>query len=262
VLGRLIYGVLAKAALYRWVAPAAAHVFVQSERMKADVAAMGTPLERITAVPMGVSVEAFGHVAAVDDPRLNDRKVLVYVGAMDPERKPEMMTGALATVARAGVDALLVLVGAAAAPDRRRIERAAEREGVADRLLFTGRLPLAEALGYVRRADVCLAPFPLVPPTYLSATPTKLVEYLAMGRPVVASEHPDQRRVIEASGAGVVTADADAFAAAILALLADPAGAEAMGARGPGWVAAHRDYRVINAAVEAVYDRLWRPSGD
>ena len=109
----------------------------------------------------------------------------------------------------------------------------------------------------MRRADVCLAPFPTWPPHYLSATPTKLVEYLAMGRPVVAGDHPDQRRVIEESGAGLIApATAEGFAAAITHLLAAPAEAEAMGARGPAWVAEHRDYAAISEAVAEVYDRL------
>ena len=257
-IGRLIYATLATAALDRWVLPGADHLFVQSERMKAQAAAKGVPPERITAVPMGVSVEAFRHVLPADDPRLRGRKTLVYVGALDPERKPEMLVDALARVAKA-FDAVLVLVGEAKPLDRRRIERAAEKNGVVDRLLFTGQLPLAQALGYVRRADACLAPFPLWPPTYLSATPTKLVEYLAMGRPVVASDHPDQRRVIEGNGAGVIVpANAEAFAEAIAAFLADPPRADAMGARGPAWVAAHRDYAVISRTVAAVYDRLLR----
>jgi glycosyltransferase involved in cell wall biosynthesis len=260
-LGRLIYGTLASTALYRWVLPAAAHVFVQSERMKAGVAAKGVLPQRITAVPMGVSLEACRHVAAAEDPRLQGRKVLVYVGALDPERKPEMLADALARVEMAGFDAVLVFVGEAGSADRRRIECVAEREGVADRLLFTDRLPLLEALSYVRGADVCVAPFPVSPPTYLSATPTKLVEYLAMGRPVVAGDHPDQRQVIEASGGGVIVpATAEAFAAAITALLADPAGAEAMGACGPAWVAAHRDYAILSRTVEAVYDTLLHQS--
>jgi glycosyltransferase involved in cell wall biosynthesis len=260
-LGRLVYGAAAAAALYRWILPSAAHVFVQSARMKEDVAAKGLPPDRMTAVPMGVSVQAFRHIAPAADPRLEGRKVLVYVGALDPERKPELLADALGRVATAGFDAVLVLVGETATADRRRIEQAAARTGVGDRLLFTGRLPLAEALGYVRRADVCLAPFPVWPPTYLSATPTKLVEYLAMGRPVVAGDHPDQRRVIESSGAGVIASPGcEAFAAAILGLLADPVRAEAMGARGPPWVAAHRDYAHISRTVEAVYDRLLRRS--
>ena len=153
-----------------------------------------------------------------------------------PNESRKMLVDALARVAKA-FDAVLVLVGEAKPLDRRRIERAAEKNGVVDRLLFTGQLPLAQALGYVRRADACLAPFPLWPPTYLSATPTKLVEYLAMGRPVVASDHPDQRRVIEGNGAGVIVpANAEAFAEAIAAFLADPPRADAMGARGPAWV--------------------------
>ena len=258
-LGRMAYGALAMTLLYRWVLPGASHVFVQSERMKADVAAKGLPQDRITPVPMGVSLDVHNRYAIrpSDDPRLLGRKVLVYVGALDPERRIERLAAALGSVVGGGHDAVLVVVGEANGPDRRRIERAAAGSGVLDRLLFTGRLPLVEALGYVRRADVCLAPFPVWPKTYLSATPTKLVEYLAMGRPVVATDHPDQRRVIEESGAGVIVdPTAQAFAAAITPLLSDPEGAEAMGALGPPWVAAHRDYAAISRAVTLVYDAI------
>jgi glycosyltransferase involved in cell wall biosynthesis len=182
--------------------------------------------------------------------------VLVYVGAIDPQRHIHRLVRALAEVAGAGFDAVLVIVGRAEGEDRRRIEAAADGEGVADRVVFTGHLPLAEALAYVRRADVCLAPFP-VDPTYLSATPTKLVEYLAMGRPVVATDHPDQRRVIEDSGAGtIVEASAAALARGVIHLLRDPGRAEAMGARGPAWVAANRNYAVLSEDVRRVYDGL------
>jgi glycosyltransferase involved in cell wall biosynthesis len=84
-----------------------------------------------------------------------------------------------------------------------------------------------------------------------------------MGRPVVASGHPDQRRVIEESGAGVIApATAEGFGAAILAFLNDPKMAEITGGRGPAWVAAHRDYAVISKRVAAVYDRLLGRAGE
>jgi hypothetical protein len=35
------------------------------------------------------------------------------------------------------------------------------------------------------------------------ASPTKLVEYMALGKAVVANDHPDQRMVLEQSGAGI-----------------------------------------------------------
>jgi len=196
-------------------------------------------------------------IAPVNDSRLEGRKVLVYLGSLDPERTIEVLVQALALVTAEGLDAVLAVVGVAPDADRRRLERGADRQGMSERLIFTGHLPLIEALAYVRRADVCLAPFPTWPALYLSATPTKLVEYLAMGRPVVASDHPDQRRVIEQSGAGLIVSNGpESFAAAILGLLANPGDAEAMGARGPAWVAAHRDYAVLSRTVAEVYDRL------
>lgn len=258
-LARFAYGAAAALVLDRFVLPLASHVFVQSERMKADVAAKGVPPERMTAAPMGVSVDLYNPatIPPTDYPRLEGRKVLVYVGALDPERQIQVLVGALAMIVERGVDAVLVLVGAAPEAQRLRLNDEARRRGVTDRLAFTGHLPLIQALAYVRRADVCLSPFPVQPPTYLSATPTKLVEYLAMGRPVVASDHPDQRLVIEDSGAGLIsTFTAEGFAAAIGVLLADLEAAEAMGARGPQWVAENRDYAAISKTVAEVYRRL------
>jgi glycosyltransferase involved in cell wall biosynthesis len=129
---------------------------------------------------------------------------------------------------------------------------------VADRLIFTGHLPLARALSYVRRADVCLSPCP-AHPLLVVGTPTKLVEYLAMGRPVVANDHPDQREVLEASGAGVITdLSPEGFAEAIAILLSDKAAANSMAVRGPPWVAAHRSYAIHAELVGSIYSKLIR----
>ena len=261
---RLAYAALAEHVLYRLVLPRAQHVFVQSERMRTDLAAKGVRRDRMSAAPMGVSLSIYDarQIAPSQDPRLMGRRVLAYLGALDPEREIEMLVAALGIVARRGFDAALVIVGSASPADRRRLGQAAADQDLGDdRLVFTGHLPLAEALTYVRRADVCLAPFPVWPETYLSATPTKLVEYLAMGRPVVATDHPDQRRALEESGAGmIVDRTPEAFADATCRLLGDPAAAEAMGARGPAWVAANRHYAAISARVGSVYDRLLKRS--
>jgi glycosyltransferase involved in cell wall biosynthesis len=256
-LARLGYAAAGGWVLRRMVLPHADHVFAQSEAMKADLVADGVDPACVTAVPMGVSLAAYSvaTIPRADDPRFEGRRVLAYLGSIEADRPIEVLVDMLGRLT-GRFDAALVVVGAAEAADRARLEALAEARGVADRLIFTGHRPLAESLAYVRRADICLSPFPVSPP-YRSATPTKLVEYLAMGRPVVASEHPDQRRVIEASGAGlVVPLDAGAFAEAAAALLADPERAEAMGARGPAWVAAFRDYAAISKTVAAIYDRL------
>ena len=80
--------------------------------------------------------------------------------------------------------------------------RRRERLGIADRVVFTGALPRDEAFAYVRAADVCLSP--IYPSPMLDvASPTKLVEYMALAKPVIANEHPEQTQVLDASGGGL-----------------------------------------------------------
>ncbi len=116
--------------------------------------------------------------------------------------------------------------------------------------MFVGQLPREEALAYVREADVCASPF-FPSPVLRSASPTKLIEYMAMGKAVVANDHPEQARVIAESGAGLcVPWEEEPFAAAIAALLEDPRGARRMGECGRRWVIDHRAYNVIADTVE------------
>ena len=245
---------------YRVVMRGADQIIVQSDRMKADLVRRGIKPGKIVPVPMGVSTEIY-HPAAVapaDDPNSSGAAVLVYVGTCLPVRRIDIMVRALADLVRRGRDAMLVIVGDVRPEDATRLRAVAAEEHVADRLVFTGRLPLVQALGYVRRATVCLAPCPK-DPILLPGTPTKLVEYLAMGRPVVANDHPDQMHVLHASGAGLVAPlSPRGFADAIDQLLADPAAAEAMGERGPAWVAANRSYDVLSTRVFAAYTSLLR----
>ena len=69
---------------------------------------------------------------------------------------------------------------------------------------------------------------------YDRAVPTKLVEAMAAGRPVVASDLGRMGAMVRAAGCGLVVppADAPAHAAAIARLLGDPEEASRMGAAG------------------------------
>jgi glycosyltransferase involved in cell wall biosynthesis len=209
---------------------------------------------------MAVSVDRFNplSIAPTGDRRLDGRNVLLYMGTSLPGRRIDVIVRALGAVVRKGHDAVLVLLGDTRPTDRDSLLDIAREEGVVDRLIFTGHLPLAQALGYVRRADVCLSPCP-PSPMLVVGTPTKLVEYLAMGRPVVANDHPDQREILEASGAGLITdLSPEGFAEAITILLSDRTAAESMAVRGPPWITAHRSYAMLAEVVSSVYSELIR----
>jgi len=233
-------------------------IFVQSEIMRQEVSAKGIEADKIMPVPMAVNVARYNPVAIAPtgDPRLAGRKVVVYVGSLEPQRQPLMMIDALAAVARDEPAATLVLVGDRDPETAEAMSARARDRGVEDRIIYTGRLPLEEALAYVARADVCLALYP-VTDLLVSGTPTKLVEYLAMGRPVVGNPHPYQSEVIEATGAGIVAdMTPEAFAAAVVSLLRDAEGANARAAAAPAWIRTNLSYEVTAERVGAVYARL------
>jgi glycosyltransferase involved in cell wall biosynthesis len=253
-----LYAALAKRVLYHLVLKRADHVFVQSELMRESLLALGVPAAKVTAVPMGVNVDRFSPctIKPIDDCRLGTAKAFVYVGTIEPIRQVDMLVHVLKHVTQSGYDARLVIVGGARPIDRCRMQDIAAQIGISDRLLFTGHLPLEVALRYVRRADICFSPYP-AHPLLLTGTPTKLVEYLAMARPVVGNIHPDQKAILGSSGAGLcVPLSVPDFTQATLALLGDPAAAEHMGSLGPRWVAEHRAYANILSGVLSRYEKM------
>lgn len=249
-----IRGHIFKFVLYRILMRAADHVFVQSEQMRRDIEAEGVPRWKMTAVPMGIKSSGFASKSRSYERKLipQGEKCFLYLGTLTHLRRLDFLVRVLARVREKVPDARLYFVGQGADPkDERLLMAEGSRLQVTDAMIFTGQLPWAEALKYVAEANVCVSPFYPIP-ILNSTSPTKLVEYMAMGRPVVANDHPEQRLLIEESHAGFcVPWDEGHFADAIVRLLKDPQLAEEMGGRGPEYVARHRDYKIIADLVES-----------
>jgi glycosyltransferase involved in cell wall biosynthesis len=251
VRGRL-YGFL----LYRWILPGCDHAFVQTQRMKQHIINLGIAPEKMTPVPMGVEP---GELTRALGRRKRDRAesqfVIAYLGTLNRQRRLEILIDTLALVRQAGVDARLVLVGdGERLEDRALLERRAALANVANHLVITGFLPREEALAEVARADVAVSP--IVRTRVLEmGSPTKLVECLGLGVPVVANDHPEQAMVLKESRAGVcVPWDARHFARGVLWLAKQgSANRRLMGERGKRWVFEHRNYRRIADEVEGCY---------
>ena len=93
---------------------------------------------------------------------------------------------------------------------------------------------------------------------HVESQPNKLFEYLAAGLPVVASHFPLWREIIEGARCGLVVdpRDSGAIASAIDWLLAHPAEAEAMGARGREVVRQRLNWSQEEAALLECYARI------
>lgn len=242
--------------LYKVVFTLADRVFVQSEQMKADVIGHGIAEDRITPVLMGVRLDVVRTAEAARAPKTK-RPLLLYLGTLERSRHMEMLVDMLAIVKRHFPGAMLRYVGGGDVPgDENVILARAKTQGVNDSVTTTGMLPMEEAWQHVEEADICFSPFyPM--PILLSTSPTKLIEYLAMAKCVVANDHPEMTQVMRDSGVGqTVPWGADAFAAEVFRLLNDPAGSQDAAARGPDYVRSHRTYDVIAAKVDSAYRKL------
>jgi len=248
----LVQGILGKWLLYRIVFPCADHVFVQTRQMQKVLAMQGIPMSQMTPVPMGVDTDAVGreNIQPANDPRLIGKRVVAYLGTLDPGRQIEVLFHMLVLCKQTVPDILLVLVGDTSdAAHRDWLQQEASRLGVADDVLWTGWLPSSAAWSYMRTAEIGLSP---IPRGYLldMGSPTKAMEYMALGLPIVANDNPDQAQVIEESGAGICTSlDGESFAQAVVSLLNSPETMRQMGINGREYAVSKRDYNSIARKV-------------
>jgi len=252
-LAALLRGRIMGFLLYRVVLPRADHVFVQSERMRLDVGLKGIRLDRMTPVPMGFDAEILpaNHAATAEVHR--QRPTFVYLGTLNRMRSPELMIEAIDIVRREEPSALLLLVGDAdEEADRKWLRNLIHDHGLSNHVHLTGWLPMAEGWSQTAGCLAGLSPFPRNA-ILESASPTKAVEYFALGLPVIANDQPDQATVLAGAGATCTPLSAAGFAAAMLDVIAFPDKYRKQGLAGKKWVHTHRSYEVIAKTVAAVY---------
>jgi glycosyltransferase involved in cell wall biosynthesis len=118
---------------------------------------------------------------------------------------------------------------------------------------FTGRIPDEDLLRYLSTADVCLSPDPLNPLNDVS-TMNKIMEYMAMARPIVSFELREAR--VSAGDAAVYAPanDESEFAKRISYLLDDPDIRRQMGELGRDRVAGALSWEHSKTSLIAAYN--------
>lgn len=235
--------------LYRILFRLSTHAFVQSERMKLDTSLYGIQPHRLTVVPMGIR-EAEISVDPTSSLSRVRRHCIGYLGSLAGARRLGFLLEVLARLQSIVPDATLLFVGGDEGGDAESaLFRLAREYGVADSITVTGHLPRARALEALSAAQVCVSP--LYPtPALLAASPTKLIEYFAVPRPAVVTDHPEQTKVIADSGGGLsVPYDVDAFTYALLTLLCDNSLCTRMANAGRQFILRERTYTRIADTV-------------
>lgn len=190
---------------------------------------------------------------------LGNSKVIIYVGVIGKPRYLRLLIEAFSKVKETRRDVRLLMVGDGT--DRKNLENLVGELGIEDAVIFTGQVRQAEVPNFIAAADVGMDPRP--PAYYYKASsPIKIFEYMAMGKPVVASKEVfENKEVLEQSRGGIlVSYTPDAFASAIIKSLDNPDAAAEMGRRGKEWVAKNRSFEVLARRLEEQYIHLLKHS--
>ncbi len=136
---------------------------------------------------------------------------------------------AVEALARLPRDVRLVMVGDG--EQRLACESLAESLGVAERIEWTGVLPRSAALRRLAECDILLSPHTPLPNQPFFGSPTKIFEYMALARPIVASRLGQLGEVLEdrVTARLVTPGDVEEFAGAVTEILGSPDRGSALG---------------------------------
>ena len=127
----------------------------------------------------------------------------------------------------------------------------ARSRGLADIMTFTGRVPFSDAPYYLAACDLAVAP-----KNSISAGSGKLLNYMAMGLPVVAYDTPVNREYLDDLGVYAPIGDVAAFSEAIIALSQDQRLRADLGQRLRQRVVENYSWEVAAERVARVYEML------
>lgn len=241
--------------LCKWIMSKADLVLPISKWMKQDLVKKGIPKEKMIVFPMGVNIEPLSlkisGVNVREKLKLNNFPTIIYAGTMGKVRDLSFLLRTLVKAKEKIPDIKLLMVGEG--DDRTQLEKLAQSSGIKENVIFTGQVPRSQVPEYIAAADVGISPVPPLPIFQISS-PTKLIEYMGMGKPVIGNDIPDQKEVIADSGGGIcVGYYEEEFAKAIIGLLNNPRKAVEMGNAGREWIEKNRSYKVLADKIEQRY---------
>ncbi len=184
-----------------------AHVlFTVSKQVKAYALARGAGPERTFVVPNGVDINRF-HPSVKPEPLggAEGKFVLGFVGSFKLWHGIEVLLEVFRTLLGHSSAYHLLLVGDG--PLGGWIEGYIHGARMQGMVTITGWVSYERLPGLIQRMDIAVAPYPYLEDFYFS--PLKLFEYMAVGKPVVASEIGQIREVIRNGKTGLLVRPGD-----------------------------------------------------
>jgi glycosyltransferase involved in cell wall biosynthesis len=206
--------------LDRFVPRLADHVVCYTPTIRDVLVRLGVPQERLEVVKLGIDLSLFAG-AERDGVRarmgVNGEPLIVYTGVLNKFQRIDYLLQAMRVVLREMPQAKLAFVRTLNdEPQRWEVERQARRAGVGHVVLFPEVIGFSELPSYIAAADATAIPRPDCP-----GVPVKLLNFMAVGKPVVVTRGSSQG--LRDGAEVLVTEDhnAEAMGQALLKVLRD-----------------------------------------
>jgi glycosyltransferase involved in cell wall biosynthesis len=240
---------------------AAARIFVSSEIGRDQLLADGVDRHRIVVNPNGVDVSRFqsGRGRAIRARLgLKPHHLLIgFVGSFGPWHGAPILARAFVQVAAVLPQARLLLVGEGA--EQSEVRTLLQQGGVAALAYLPGRVPWVEIPSYLDACDVLASPHVNLPGgKEFFGSPTKLFEYMASGKAIVASRLGQIGHVLE-DGRSALLLEAGEWgqlASAILRLARDAELRARLGAHARADAATRHSWQANVERIVEAYDEL------
>ena len=175
----------------RFCLEAADRVVTPSKTSRDFLVAQGVPAAKVAVVPNGADP-----VPQLPRPFEAPDAYLIYFGALQPWQGVDTLLRAFARLADLS-DLRLVVCGSARSRPARAAERLADKLGLGERVVWRWELPTAELEPWLANALLSVAPLTATERNVVQGcAPLKVVESLAAGVPVVASDLPPVREIV------------------------------------------------------------------
>lgn len=227
---------------------------VSSERLREEAVNLGFPAERIYEAPVGADLERFR--PDIDGSRVrallgNPRTLVLYSGQLHGAQYAELFLRAARQIRNHRDDVRFVMVGSGVR--LRELQNLAGKLELASSVIFTGPIPHAEVPRYLAAADILVASFQ-DDDQQQSKSPLKIVEYLAMGKPIVSSRVGEVPRMIGDAGLLVEPGSDEALAYGIEQLLQDATLRASLGAKARRRVESRYNWRSTAENLARAYE--------
>jgi PEP-CTERM/exosortase A-associated glycosyltransferase len=238
----------------------AAHVFTICEGLRHDIVGRGIPAAKVTVIPNAVDISGFEPGGEPDAELkaslgLSGATVLGFIGSFYAYEGLDLVLSALPAILQQRPDVRLLLVGGG--PQDAALKAQAQRLGVADKVVFTGRVPHAQVNRYYDLVDVLVYARHSMRLTEL-VTPLKPLESMAQGRLLVASDVGGHKELIRHGETGLLfkAGDERSLTETVLGLLGDPGRWPALRTAGRAFVEHERHWQASAAHYRVPFERL------